>query len=65
MHAIAELSCRDNELMIQVAKGSRTVAVASARDSASMQAIAAITVLFLPATFIAVGHTRNHKENVD
>lgn len=53
MRAMAELSRRDNELMIQVAKDSRTVAIATARDSAAMQVIAAVTVLFLPATFTA------------
>ncbi|KAI4858956.1 hypothetical protein F4820DRAFT_441217 [Hypoxylon rubiginosum] len=54
MRAMAELSRRDNELMIQVAKDSRTVAIATARDSAAMQVIAAVTVLFLPAAFTAV-----------
>ncbi|KAK6609662.1 hypothetical protein H4I96_03593 [Botrytis cinerea] len=53
MHALAELSRRDNELMIQVAKDSRAVAIAAAQDSAAMQVIAAVTILFLPATFTA------------
>ncbi|GAW25031.1 putative Mg2+ transporter -like Zinc transport protein [Rosellinia necatrix] len=53
MRIIAELSHRDNELMIQVAKDSRAVAVATAQDSAAMQVIAAVTILFLPATFTA------------
>lgn len=56
MHALAELSRRDNELMIQVAKDSRAVAIAAAQDSAAMQVIAAVTILFLPATFTAVSH---------
>jgi hypothetical protein len=56
MRAIAELSRRDNELMIQVAKDSRAVAIATAQDSAAMQVIAAVTILFLPATFTAVSH---------
>ena len=58
MQTIAELSRRDTELMVQVAKDSRTVAVATAQDSASMQVIAAVTILFLPATFTAVSLSR-------
>ncbi|KAI2621789.1 hypothetical protein GGR54DRAFT_599839 [Hypoxylon sp. NC1633] len=50
---IAELARRDNKLTFQVAKDSRAVAIAAARDSAAMQVIAAVTVLFLPATFTA------------
>ncbi|KAI0180526.1 hypothetical protein GGR52DRAFT_531722 [Hypoxylon sp. FL1284] len=60
---IAELSRRDNELMFQVAKDSRTVAVATARDSAAMQVIAAVTILFLPATFTAVGHPEPRRKH--
>lgn len=58
MRALAQLSRRDNELMIQVAKDSRAIAVATARDSAAMQVIAAVTILFLPATFTAVSHSK-------
>lgn len=54
MRTMAELARRDTDLMIQVAKDSRAVAVATAQDSASMQVIAAVTILFLPATFTAV-----------
>jgi hypothetical protein len=54
MRMIAELSRRDNLLMIQIAKDSRAVALASAQDSATMRVIAGVTVLFLPATFAAV-----------
>ncbi|KAH6653381.1 hypothetical protein BKA67DRAFT_318626 [Truncatella angustata] len=53
MRAVADLGRKDSQLMIQVAKDSRSVAIATARDSAAMQVIAAVTVLFLPATFIA------------
>jgi len=42
--------------MIQVAKDARTVAVAAAQNSAAMEVIAAVTILFLPATFTAVSH---------
>lgn len=54
MQSLAELSRRDNELMIQIAKNSRQVALATAQDSAAMQVITAVTMLFLPATFTAV-----------
>ncbi|RWA09417.1 hypothetical protein EKO27_g5688 [Xylaria grammica] len=53
MRAIAEITRRDNELMIQVATDSRTVAIATARDNSAMRVIAAVTILFLPATFTA------------
>jgi hypothetical protein len=44
---IAELSRKDNITM-------QRVALATARDSAAMRIIAAVTILFLPATFVAV-----------
>ncbi|GAW17429.1 hypothetical protein ANO14919_068860 [Xylariales sp. No.14919] len=53
LRAIAEITRRDNELMIQVATDSRSVAIATARDNAAMRVIAAVTILFLPATFTA------------
>ncbi|KAI0458931.1 hypothetical protein F5B21DRAFT_527748 [Xylaria acuta] len=53
MRTISQVTRHDNELMIQVAKDSRSVAIATARDSAAMQVIAAVTILFLPATFTA------------
>ncbi len=52
---ISEMSRQDNKLMLQIAGESRAVAQATARDSAAMRVIAAVTVLFLPATFTAVG----------
>ena len=55
--AIAENSSRDNQLMLQIAQDSKAVAVSTARDSAAMRAIAAVTILFLPPTFIAVSNT--------
>lgn len=51
---IAEMSRRDNQLMLRIAEESRAVTLATARDSAAMRVIAAVTVLFLPATFTAV-----------
>jgi len=40
--------------MKTVAEDSKTVALATLRDSAAMRTIAAVTVFFLPATFTAV-----------
>ena len=47
--------------MIQVAKDARAVAVATAQNSAAMEVIAAVTILFLPATFTAVSHKKNFR----
>ena len=44
---IAQLSRKDNLAM-------REVAIAAAKDSATMRVIAAVTLFFLPPTFIAV-----------
>jgi hypothetical protein len=44
---IAELSRKDNLAM-------QEIAVSSAKDSATMRVIAAVTLFFLPATFVAV-----------
>lgn len=41
------------KLSLGLAKDSRTVATASRRDSSSMKALATVTVLFLPGTFIS------------
>lgn len=41
------------KLSLELAKDSRTVATASQRDSSSMKALAAVTILFLPGTSIA------------
>ena len=57
MLLITENSRRDNQLMLQIARDSKSVAESTARDSAAMRAIAAATVLFLPATFTAVSTT--------
>lgn len=54
MRTIAELSRQDNRLMIQIAEDAKAVALATARDSATMRVIAGVTILFLPATFAAV-----------
>lgn len=57
MLVIAENSRRDTQLMLQIAQDSRAVAVSTARDSAALRVIAGVTILFLPATFIAVSTT--------
>jgi hypothetical protein len=44
---IAQLSRKDNFAM-------REVAIAAAKDSATMRVIAAVTLFFLPPTFVAV-----------
>lgn len=51
---IAEASRRDSQTMLQVARDSRAIAIRTAKDSAAMKIIAAVTILFLPATFVAV-----------
>ncbi|KAF2436983.1 hypothetical protein EJ08DRAFT_704531 [Tothia fuscella] len=48
---IAEDSRRDNIPMKAIAEDSKAVALATARDSAAMRVIAAVIILFLPATF--------------
>jgi hypothetical protein len=58
MRTLAELSRRDAEFLIEIARDSRSVALATARDSAAMRVIAAVTVLFLPATFTAVSNLK-------
>ncbi|KAJ5518967.1 Mg2+ transporter protein CorA-like/Zinc transport protein ZntB [Penicillium expansum] len=50
---LGELSRHDAKLMIEIARDSRSVALSTARDSASMRILAIVTVLFLPATFTA------------
>lgn len=64
MRLIAQLGKRDSELTIQLAKDSHAVALATAKDSAAMQVIAAMTVLFLPATFTAVSYWNSLKNYV-
>ena len=48
------LSLRDNAELKKISVNQSRVALAASRDSAAMRVIAAITVLFLPATFTAV-----------
>jgi hypothetical protein len=52
--SIAKESRKDNQLMLQMAGDSKAIAIATARDSIAMRVIAGVTVLFLPATFVAV-----------
>jgi hypothetical protein len=46
---------RDSSISLEVAKQSTKIAVASKRDSSAMKAIAVLTMVFLPATAVAVG----------
>ncbi|KAL9113765.1 MAG: hypothetical protein Q9227_002210 [Pyrenula ochraceoflavens] len=51
---LLNLSNREEmKLSLELAKDSRTVATASQRDSSSMKALAAVTILFLPGTSIS------------
>ena len=43
----------ETEMSIGVAQDSRTIALASKHDSTSMKTLAAVTVVFLPGTFVA------------
>ncbi|KAI4124398.1 MAG: hypothetical protein LQ347_005758, partial [Umbilicaria vellea] len=53
MVQLAEASRRDNAAITAIAEDSKMVALATSRDSAVMRTIAAVTMLFLPATFTA------------
>jgi hypothetical protein len=44
---------KDNQLNQEIAADSKEIALASKRDSSAMKAIAALTMFFLPGTFIA------------
>ena len=44
----------DNRTNIEIAKTSKQIAEATLRDSSSMITIAAMTMLFLPGTFVSV-----------
>ena len=45
---------RDQEISIEIARDSKTLAQQATRDSTSMKAIAAVTMFFLPGTFVSV-----------
>ena len=51
--ALAIENKKDQRISIAIAKASRQIAVESKRDSSSMKTIAAVTMLFLPGTFVA------------
>ena len=51
--ALAIENEKDQRISIAIAKASRAIAVESKRDSSSMKTIAAVTMLFLPGTFVA------------
>ena len=43
----------ETEMSLGVARDSRTIALTSKHDSTSMKTLAAVTVVFLPGTFVA------------
>jgi hypothetical protein len=43
---------------IQLAEQSKTIAARSHKEAMAMKTIAILTMLFLPATFVAVGHLK-------
>ena len=51
--ALAVENKKDQRISIAIAKASREIAVESKRDSSSMKTLAAVTMLFLPGTFVA------------
>ncbi len=53
-YRLTEDSRRDNKLNLEIAKNSARIAEESRRDSSSMKTIAALTLIFLPGTSIAV-----------
>lgn len=50
---LAAESKEDQKLSIAIANASRSIAADAKRDSASMKTIAAVTMIFLPGTFVA------------
>ena len=46
----------DNKINIEIANTSKKIAEATLRDSSSMKTIATMTMIFLPGTFVSVGH---------
>lgn len=59
------ISQQDQELSIQIARDSRTLAEQTTRDSTSMKAIAAVTMFFLTGTFVAVSLNPTSDANVE
>ena len=51
---------RDRDISIQIAYDSRMLAQKATRDSTSMKAIAAVTMCFLPGTFVAINPSFDH-----
>ena len=55
---------RDQEVSIEIARDSKTLAQQATKDSTSMKSIAAVTMFFLPGTFVAVSYHINLLEHV-
>ena len=47
----------DNQTNIAIAEASRRIAFETKRDSDAMKTIAALTMIYLPATFVAVSQS--------
>ncbi|RYP61761.1 hypothetical protein DL769_007567 [Monosporascus sp. CRB-8-3] len=56
------LALRDNANLKTITEDQRRIALAATRHSASMHVISAITTVFLPATFTAVGQAQFYSE---
>lgn len=52
---MAEVTLADGAAMKQIAEDSKQIAIMTRRDSTDMRIIAAVTLIFLPCTFTAVG----------
>jgi Mg2+ and Co2+ transporter CorA len=52
------MAAKDNITNIGIAADSKKIAAASKKDSSAMKTIAVLTMLFLPATFVAVSLRR-------
>lgn len=53
------ISIQDNAALQAISEDQKHIALAASRDSAAMRIVAAITAVFLPATFTAVSGLRS------
>jgi len=53
------LAHKSNQINLSLAESSRHIAMDAQKDSAVMKSIAVLTMIFLPATYIAVGHSNS------
>ncbi|KAF2727741.1 hypothetical protein EJ04DRAFT_529207 [Polyplosphaeria fusca] len=62
---LAELSLHDSSLIRSISLNSNKVALLTRKDSTDMRAIAAVTLAFLPPTFIAVSALPSYRASTD